>query len=83
MNEIKSHLDDELKGVADYFSLFYEYMNNEIAEDFYEFALDELKHAKFWLDMLEIREDPSYEDYKAQYDELASLVRDRGEEDED
>ena len=80
MNEIKSHLDDELKGVADYFSLYFEYMNNEISRDFYDFALDELRHAKFWLDMLEIREDPDYENYLSQYEELESLVEEgRGE----
>lgn len=74
MNEIKSHLDEELKGVADYFSLYYEYMDNEIACDFYHFAMDELRHAKFWLDMLEIKEEPEFEDYKAQYEELKSLL---------
>ena len=54
---------------------------NEIAEDFYYFALDELRHAKFWLDMLEIKEDEDYELYKEQWDELNSLVHEerRGE----
>ncbi len=80
MNDIKKHLDEELEGVADYFSLHYEYYGNEIAFDFYMFALDELRHAKFWLDMLEIREDPEYESYKEQWEELNSLVKeDRGE----
>lgn len=81
MNEIKSHLDDELKGVADYFSLYFEYMNNEISCDFYCFARDELRHAKFWLDMLEIKEDQDYESYREQYEEMKSLLEE-GDRDE-
>ena len=81
MNDVKEHLDEELKGVMDYFSLHFEYIGNEIAEDFYYFALDELRHAKFWLDMLEIKEDEDYELYKEQWEELNSLVHEerRGE----
>lgn len=81
MSEIKSHLDEELKGVADYFSLYFEYMNSDISKDFYKFALDELEHVEFWLDMLEVEDDDEYEYYKEQYEELKSLMKE-GEKDD-
>lgn len=72
-NEIIKNLEEELKGAMDYYSFYYEYLDSDLASDFKRFADEELEHAKFWLDLLEVRDEDMWATYKEQYDELVSL----------
>lgn len=76
---IISYIEDELHGFQKYYSLYLEYIDNEISAEFFAMAMSEFRHCKFWLDIAEV---VGIEvDYlRSSYEEFEKMLKDNEEE---
>lgn len=78
--KIKKYIEDELKGFNDYYTLYLEYEDNNISQQFLGMAIDEHKHSKVWLDLAKLLDLKGLEKYIFEYEQNEILLNGGGEQ---
>lgn len=72
-DKVLEYLRDELDGFAQYYSLYIEYFDLEIGNDFYKMAIDEFAHARFWLENAKLFE-LNYSKLEQEFNEFEKMI---------